>query len=274
VQARRPSKRQKAKLKVNHDLWNQMWKTVCPAICNSPLKPAPIKLRPDRLRAILMGLIVLGAMHGPAASAGDLNNNGDGQIVLAALNNTVPNDRTNSYPDLFGATEQRYSDIRPFTKWTGVLNRFKEDFASSLDRPEVQDWMKFLGTLKDVSNEKKIEAVNDYMNKEKFIPDSKNYGVSDYWATPMEFLAHGGGDCEDYAVAKYISLRALGFGQNEMRLAIVYDKVMRMPHALLIVYSDNEAKVLDSQNPAVMDSAEITRYKPIYSISQVAWWRH
>ena len=111
------------------------------------------------------------------------------------------------------------------------------------------------------------------MNKVTFVSDNENYGVNDKWATPMEFLAKGG-DCEDYAVAKFISLRALGFSQDDMRLAIVYDNVMRMPHALLIVYDKDNMSVLDNQNPDVADAGEVTRYKPIYSISQVAWWRH
>jgi predicted transglutaminase-like cysteine proteinase len=90
---------------------------------------------------------------------------------------------------------------------------------------------------------KKIEAVNDYMNKVAFVPDSKNYGEKDHWATPMEFLARGG-DCEDYAVAKYVSLRALGIPKDKMRIAIVNDEVMRMPHAVLIVYDRGQAMVL------------------------------
>lgn len=237
---------------------------------------APIKAIAPRRRHPLRSLIAAAALIGAVAVASPAQAeefNQDGQIILASLNNTVPGDNDKSYPELFGATEQRHTDIRPFTKWTGVLKRFKETFSASLNQPEVQDWMKLLSSLKNASDEEKIEAVNEYMNNKKFISDANNYGQRDYWATPMEFLARGG-DCEDYALAKYISLRALGFSQDKMRLAIVYDRVMRMPHALLIVYEGAEAKVLDNQNPAVMSSNEITRYKPIYSISQVAWWRH
>src|SRR5690606_36392050 len=104
--------------------------------------------------------------------------------------------------------------------------------------------------------------------------DVKNYGMRDHWETPMEFLKRGKGDCEDYAMAKYISLRALGFRQDQMRMVIVFDHVMQMPHALLIVENDGESLVLDNQNPAVLSADDVSRYKPIYSISQVAWWRH
>ena len=175
--------------------------------------------------------------------------------------------------NLFGANEERYTDLSAFTKWNGVLNRFKADLMSSLDQKPVQDWLVFLDTLKGQSKTQQIDAVNHYLNQIRFVSDNNNYGQNDYWATPVEFLAKGG-DCEDYAVAKYISLRALGFSKDELRLVIVNDKIMRAPHAMLAVYEDGKANILDNQNPAVMNSAQITRYAPVYSISQASWWRH
>jgi predicted transglutaminase-like cysteine proteinase len=175
--------------------------------------------------------------------------------------------------NLFGASEERFNDLSAFTKWNNVLDRVKTNLVGSLNQKPVQKWLMFLDTLKNASKEEKIEAVNHYMNQIHFISDIKNYGVQDYWATPMEFLARGG-DCEDYAIAKYVSLRALGFTKAELRLVIVNDKVMHAPHAMLAVYMNGQAKILDNQNPNIENSAEITRYQPVYSISQIAWWRH
>lgn len=192
-------------------------------------------------------------------------------IVLASLNTAKPSIQPET--GLFGYGEQRYADISAFTKWTGALKNFKKEFRASVKQQPVQDWMKMLGSAMNKSRQEQIEAVNQYMNKVAFVSDQENYGTSDKWATPMEFLARGG-DCEDYAFAKYISLRALGFERDQLRLAIVYDYVMRMPHAILIVYDQGSAYVLDNQNPDVVDASDISRYKPIYSISQLAWWRH
>jgi predicted transglutaminase-like cysteine proteinase len=175
--------------------------------------------------------------------------------------------------NLFGAPEQRFTDLSAFTKWNDVLGRVKHNLMSSLDQKPVQDWLFFLNSLKGASKAQQIDAVNHYMNQIRFVSDANNYGQNDYWATPMEFLAKGG-DCEDYAIAKYVSLRALGFSKDELRLVIVNDKVMHAPHAMLAVYNEGQAKILDNQNPIVMNSAQITRYVPVYSISQAAWWRH
>jgi predicted transglutaminase-like cysteine proteinase len=196
------------------------------------------------------------------------------KLTPASLTTTsLPTSPSVSYPNLFGSNETRYEDLRPFTKWSGVLARFGHDFRKSEKQATTQRWLNFLNAAAELDHDDQVTAVNTYMNKIKFISDQDNYGRSDHWATPMQFLARGG-DCEDYAIAKYVSLRALGFTEKQMRLAVVYDREMRMPHALLIVYQDGKAKVLDNQNPEVGQATQIRRYQPIYSINQLSWWRH
>lgn len=259
----RPNIRQKADTLLLH-LRLCFVHMVFPVAC---MKPVPVKIK--HFSMIAAAALMLMPLASPV-QAGEIK--AGGHIVLASLKGSIPSDRTHQ-PRLFGAGEQRYGDISAFTKWTGVLARFKKDFPKSLNKPHVQDWMKFLASLKNKSKAEQIDAVNAYMNKVRFVADDKNYRTNDYWATPMEFLGRGG-DCEDYAFAKYVSLRALGFSQDDMRMAIVYDREMRMPHALLVVYHDDDAKILDNQAPDVRVADDINRYKPIYSISQVAWFRH
>lgn len=274
--------RRKPKSKALHSLtntlWNNAWQAFCPWVAGADISPAQApRINPRRrskLRSLAAALFLTGALMGftgPAMAASD-----SGLLHYASLNPNTPSDREQGYstPQLFGHDEVRHTDLTPFTKWTGVLNRFKRSFNANANRPEVAKWLSFIGSLEGASVEKKISAVNAYFNKIRFVPDSKNYGMRDYWATPIEFLTRGEGDCEDYAISKYISLRALGVPKDKMRLAIVNDSVMRMPHALLIVYNKGQAMVLDNQNPDILDSADISRYTPIYSISQLAWWRH
>lgn len=268
----RRKNRQKAITKLSNTLWNNAWQAFCPWVAGADVAP-PVSTtarRRTKLRSLLAATFIAGALSLGVAPAKAAES---GLLHYASLNRTTPMDRSDYTPQLFGHSESRHSDLRPFTKWTGVLNRFKRTFTANADRPQVAKWLRFIGSLEDASMDKKIKAVNDYMNKIAFVPDTKNYGETDHWATPIEFLARGG-DCEDYAISKYISLRALGVPKDKMRLAIVNDSVMRMPHAVLVVYDKGEAKILDNQNPAILDSADITRYTPIYSISQLAWWRH
>ena len=115
--------------------------------------------------------------------------------------------------------------------------------------------------------------VNTFINKTPYITDSKNWGKSDYWATPVEFFTRGG-DCEDFAIAKYVSLRALGVPENRMRIAIVQDTVKNIPHAILVVYTNSGAMILDNQSTVMKSADTVKRYKPIFSINRTAWWVH
>ncbi len=174
---------------------------------------------------------------------------------------------------LFGTTEVRSTDISAFTKWTTVMSRFEQQMGTQSATPRVQAWKASIKRLQGMSDAQKVAGVNDYVNKTTYIEDRQNYGKSDYWATPIEFFARGG-DCEDFAIAKYASLRALGFRADQMRIAIVQDKIKNIPHAILIVYTDEGTFVLDNQDKRARMASDVNRYKPIFSINSGAWWLH
>lgn len=168
-----------------------------------------------------------------------------------------------SYPKLFGAREVSSNDISAFKKWTQILNRLDQ---VSFRQDELQQF-------RGMSLPQMVSAVNAHANKVRYIEDKNNYGKSDYWATPAEFFARGG-DCEDFAIAKYAMLKSLGVPEERMRLAIVQDKIKNIPHAVLIVYTDSGAMLLDNQMKTAQQTASVDRYKPIYSINSQGWWRH
>ena len=176
-----------------------------------------------------------------------------------------------SYPQLFGASEVRSANITAFTKWTAVMSRFDQQMKSDSGSPVVEKWKSHLQDLKGKTVRQQIEGVNNYINSVSYIEDGENYRKSDYWATPIEFLSHGG-DCEDFAIAKYASLRALGFSSDQMRIAIVQDKIKNVPHAILIIYAEGNAYVLDNQDKRVENADNVNRYKPIFSINSNNWW--
>jgi predicted transglutaminase-like cysteine proteinase len=111
------------------------------------------------------------------------------------------------------------------------------------------------------------------MNRQRYLTDPRNYGVKDYWATPIQFLKRDG-DCEDYAIAKFISLRALGFTNDMLRIVVLQDLNLRIGHAILVVYLDGRALVLDNQVRRVVPAETIRHYQPIYSINEQHWWLH
>lgn len=87
-------------------------------------------------------------------------------------------------------------------------------------------------------------------------------------------MERGAGDCEDYAISKYASLRALGVPEDRMRIVILQDTAKNIPHAILAVYADNGILILDNQIKTVKRDTEISNYRPIYSINRQGWWLH
>ncbi len=180
---------------------------------------------------------------------------------------------TGQYPALLGTSEKNDSNIEPFTKWTAMFDRFEREINSGSAQKMVQDWHRSLRPYKGLSIKAMADGVNDLMNQKPYIVDQRNWGKSDYWATPVEFMARGG-DCEDFAIAKYTAMRALGVPENRLRLAIVQDTLKNIPHAVLVVYTEEGPYILDNQIKTLVDASYAGRYRPIYSINRTAWWLH
>jgi predicted transglutaminase-like cysteine proteinase len=178
-----------------------------------------------------------------------------------------------SYPSLFGSEEQRSGNLDPFTKWSGMFKRFDAAMQTPAGKALITQWRHELTPLENLPLNVMAQKVNDLVNAQRYISDNRNYGQNDYWATPVEFFTHGG-DCEDFAIAKYTALRALGVPEERLRVAIVHDNEKNMPHAILVVYTDSAALILDNQSKMVQDSAFVTKYRPIFSINRTAWWLH
>lgn len=184
-------------------------------------------------------------------------------------------------PSLFGSAEIRSTRLEKFTKWRDMLHRYAEEEPHELDKCvltatnpcNVTKWRIFLKSLKNLPPRQQLEKVNTYINKWLYVLDPVNYGISDYWATPRQFMTLNG-DCEDYAIAKYVSLEHLGFAVDDLRIVVLQDMNLNIPHAILVVYLNDEALVLDNQISNVVDAARIRHYKPIYSINEHAWWLH
>lgn len=184
-------------------------------------------------------------------------------------------------PALFGARETRSENLRPFQKWLGMMERHLADTAAlnasctpnGVERCLIHTWRGYLDSLQRLDRRAQVEAVNKFANDHPYVADLVNWGVEDYWETPREFLDRNG-DCEDYAIVKFLSLRYLGFDNDALRIVVLQDLNLRIHHAILVVYLDSDVLALDNQIKAVVSTERIRHYKPIYSINEQAWWLH
>jgi predicted transglutaminase-like cysteine proteinase len=118
-----------------------------------------------------------------------------------------------------------------------------------------------------------LRSVNAAVNALPYVTDAVNWGRTDFWETPIEFLRHGG-DCEDYAVAKYMALQALGVPVDDMRVAVVDDQELGVTHAVLLVADDDRYDLLDNLTDEVVPVAGLSVYRPIYAINEHGWWNY
>lgn len=182
----------------------------------------------------------------------------------------------------FTGSEPESTNLKPFPKWTGALSRYfnerklaSQPCGSQRFNPcALKNWQAHIDSLRGASREEQVRGINKYLNGIKYIEDPVNWGVSDYWATPNEFFEVDG-DCEDYAISKFMSLRALGVSNDDMRIMIVQDMNLGgILHGILAVRLNGETWILDNQIPSAVKASSIYHYRPIYSINETSWWRH
>jgi len=213
-------------------------------------------------------------LFAPAASYAGTSTSALGNDYKISQNLNKSIKKQVSYPHIFGYKEFQSDDVSSFTKWTDVIARYNKQISNKSDlTPEMAEWHNKLESFKALSPEEQVASVNKLINQEKYIEDRDNYGQNDYWATPFEFFAKGG-DCEDFAITKYASLKAIGFSEDQMRIAIVKDTYKNLHHAILIVYLEGKTLILDNQDKRVEEATQVTRYQPIFSINSKHWWLH
>ena len=135
-------------------------------------------------------------------------------------------------------------------------------------------WQELVDENQNESEQDKLELVNDFFNRVRFVDDIIHWQQKDYWATPLELLATDAGDCEDYSIAKYFTLKALGV--PESKLYITYVKAIRLNQAhMVLTYFETPKSiplVLDNINKRILQATKRKDLVPIYSFNGDGLW--
>lgn len=138
----------------------------------------------------------------------------------------------------------------------------------------VTAWRNIVNDNASQDIDTKLQEVNNFFNQLIFIDDIKLWGKEDFWATPLEFLGVGAGDCEDFSIAKYFSLRELGVADNKLRL--VYVKALKLNQFHMVVaYYPTPSSVpllLDNLDGDIKPATKRPDLLPIYSFNASKLW--
>ncbi|EXJ16312.1 transglutaminase-like cysteine peptidase [Imhoffiella purpurea] len=180
--------------------------------------------------------------------------------------------------EVFGYIGKKFTDLRPLPKWNTLLMRYRDEEGRDADcrsrgrgNCPYTEWKALIDRLEGLDRRTQVEEVNRFANDWRYVTDPVNWGVDDYWATPGEFFAKAG-DCEDYAIVKFMSLRALGFDNADLSLVAVMDLNLDVGHAVLLVEVQGQTLLLDNQIKRVAPAVSVRHYKPVFSANEKVWW--
>ena len=189
-----------------------------------------------------------------------------------------------SYPNIFGSKEISSTNWGVHTtaviNWMSMLKRWSNGTpCQESNTCTSKGWQALVDQVKAAGDPMaQIKLANKLMNdpvNHPYIEDINNWGQTDYWATPYQFLKKSG-DCEDYSIAKYMLLKAAGYPIENMRIVAVRIRSLGgIGHAILVVYQPDGPYVLDNRVAPVLKEGLVRgEFQPAISMNEQFWWVH
>jgi predicted transglutaminase-like cysteine proteinase len=165
---------------------------------------------------------------------------------------------------------------------TETIFRFDKEFLKKAEEKCGKEgparftaWEELIHNDKSPSDREKLSKVNHFYNSRiRFVSDIELWGMQDYWATPIEFLCKNAGDCEDFAIAKYFTLKAMGVAEEKLNIAYVKAIQYNIAHMVLTYYSEPGAEplVLDNLIDSIDPASKRTDLMPVFSFNGLGLW--
>ncbi|MGL4753190.1 MAG: transglutaminase-like cysteine peptidase [Aeromonadaceae bacterium] len=154
--------------------------------------------------------------------------------------------------------------------------RTETDFYGPRAGKRMQAWRELIqkGKQERWSEQKSLTEVNRFFNQMRFLSDISLWGKADYWASPMEFIGAGGGDCEDYSISKYFSLIELGLNDEKLRMVYVKSLTYQQFHMVVAYYPTPAAVplILDNIDAAIKPATQRKDLVPVFSFNGSHLW--
>lgn len=209
---------------------------------------------------------------------------GPDAVRLASL--TPSNVATDAAPELkeapaigkepFGLFTFRAPDGMLWRKWRGIeadmareqiiLDHCRAD-ASSCPSHAAQ-FLRLINAVSAKSGRARLEEANRAVNTAiRYVSDFTQHGEADRWSAPLASFATAKGDCEDYAIAKYVALREAGVARENLQLVLVRDRAVRQDHAVLAARLDDRWLILDNRQSPLIEDSDASSFTPLFAIN-------
>lgn len=178
----------------------------------------------------------------------------------------------------FGMTTFRAPEGLLWTKWRKLNADLRADQAvesqcrtnlAKCSSPAARSFNSLVDQARRLVGTAKIEFVNRQINGAvRYTSDLDQHGEADRWSSPLATLASGRGDCEDYAIAKYVALREAGVGVDDLRIALMRNRINGQDHAVAAVREGTRWLLLDNRHSGLTDSLRLSGYTPLFALDR------
>ena len=222
-------------------------------------------LRSFALRAVMLGFGL--AMAAPIA-----------ELNAASVLSPGPATLLRKSAEPFGLATSLLAGGGLHDKWLGVQRQLADELvqlaACESDRagcasPEALRFLAIVDAGRARTGRARFGEINRAINLAiRPGSDLATYGEPDVWATPLATFARGSGDCEDYAIAKFVALGKAGVAPEDLRIVVMHDLLGGEDHAVVAARLDGHWLTLDNRRMAMIEDADIRRFRPTFVIDQ------
>jgi predicted transglutaminase-like cysteine proteinase len=195
------------------------------------------------------------------------------QVNVGSLAPTEPTSQTPVAAEPFGLPAEPVTFGEVLSKWSGlvadinaesnILTRCRDD--AKLCPPAAQKFLAVIAAGRAHDGRARIGTINRAINMAiRPTSDLAQWGVPDRWSAPLATLTSGRGDCEDYAIAKYLALREAGVAEDNVRLVIVRELASGEDHAVVAARVDEKWIVLDNRRLTLLEDTDMPRVRPLF----------
>jgi predicted transglutaminase-like cysteine proteinase len=177
----------------------------------------------------------------------------------------------------FGLATVPVTSGEVLAKWNGVAADIRAEsdiLAHCRDTTELcptaaQKFLSVVAEGRTHDGRARIGVINRAINMAiRPMSDLAQWGVPDHWSAPLETLTTGRGDCEDYAIAKYVALIEAGIGVDDVKLVIVRDLVVGEDHAVVAARLGEKWIVLDNRRLTLVEDVDMGRVQPLFVLDR------